>query len=44
MKNNYLLFFLLCVFSFSQAQVVDLEKLSRGKLYSSDELKMKIII
>lgn len=39
MKNNYLLVFLLCVFSFSQAQVVDLEKLSKGKLYSSDEIK-----
>jgi len=39
MKNNFFLLF--CFFSFSilQAQIVDLQKLSRGHLYSSDEIK-----
>lgn len=39
MKNNY--FLLLCLFfcTLMQAQIVDLQNLSKGKLYSSDEIK-----
>jgi hypothetical protein len=39
MKNNFLLLF--CFFSFSilQAQIVDLQKLSKGRLYFSDVIK-----
>lgn len=39
MKKNYILILFFLCFSVIQAQVIDLEKLSRGKLYSSDEIK-----
>lgn len=39
MKNNY--FLLLCFFfcTVMQAQIIDLQKLSKGRLYSSEEIK-----
>ena len=39
MKNNYFLLLSLFFCIAMQAQIVDLQKLSKGRLYSSDEIK-----